>query len=85
MRVFDARTREIDDFLQKVEKGVNQITGKPVRIRCQSDYRKAGPYQLPSNNAVYQNLSWSKKDKIIELFVLLVSNKRVAFFGTPGS
>ena len=38
----------MDDFLQKLEKVARIVLHGPAIN--QSDYRKVGPYQLPSNN-----------------------------------
>ena len=46
---------EMDDFQQKMKKVVRIVLyGSAI---SQSDCRKAGPYQLPSNNYCYNNQS----------------------------
>ena len=42
---------EMDDFLQKLKNVVRIVLYGPAV--SQSDCKKAGPYQLPSNNVIY--------------------------------
>ena len=54
LKITDARTTEtseMDDFLQELKKVVRIVLYGPAI--SQSDYRKAGPYQLPDNNFWY--------------------------------
>ena len=63
----------MDDFLQKLKKLIRIVLYGPAI--SQSDCRKAGPYQLTSNNVQYEKCSDKKFLQIRSLRINKITRK----------